>query len=202
MTEYLLSLVSDYGAWALGLVTFLSCLALPVPASLAMLAAGGFIAAGELSMPTACLAAFGGACLGDQVGYFAGRRFGAEGLDRLSSRPKRGALLRRAASDLDRKAMSIVYFSRWLVSPLGPYVNVVAGATRVSWKRFTLGDIAGEATWVTIYVGLGFLFAENIGALSDILGNLTGLLAAIAVAAGAAGWLVRAARTNGRRDPA
>lgn len=198
MTELLLKLVTDYGTWALMLTTFLSCLALPVPASLAMLAAGGFVAAGELSGPLVILAAFCGAVLGDQVGYGVGR-FGSGFINRLAQHPERGAVLRTASEDLHRRGMALVFFSRWLVSPLGPYVNFVAGAAKLHWPRFLLADLAGEAVWVGIYVGIGMFFAGNITLVADILGNLSGLLAAVAVALGAALWLRRSARLH-RKD--
>lgn len=186
-------LVSEYGTWALMLTTFLSCLALPVPASLAMLAAGGFVAAGELSGPLVILAAFCGAVLGDQVGYGLGR-FGSGFVDRMAEHPGRGAVFRTASEDLHRRGTSLVFFSRWLVSPLGPYVNFVAGAAGLRWPRFLLADLAGEAVWVGIYVGIGMVFAGNITLVADILGNLSGLLAAMAVALGAGLWLRRSAR--------
>lgn len=195
MTEYFLSLVTSYGVWALALTTFLSCLALPVTASLAMLAAGGFVAAEELPAVEVVLGAFLGAVIGDQVGFGLGR-FGSGPLARLAERPKRGAMLRRATEDLKAKGVPLVFFSRWLVSPLGPYVNLAAGAMGMAWRRFVVGDLAGEAVWVLVYVGLGYLFAGNIAAVADILGSLSGLFAALAVAAAAGVWLFRAARQN------
>ena len=77
MTDWLLALVPQYGVWLLAGSTFLSCLALPIPASILMLAAGGFASAGDLSMTGAAGAALAGAVAGDQTGYFAGRAGGA-----------------------------------------------------------------------------------------------------------------------------
>lgn len=192
MSDTLLELVATYGAGALLVTTFLSCLALPVPASLAMLAAGGFVAAGELSGTVMMAAAFGGAVLGDHAGFAAGR-LGTGALDALSADRAKGRMLRTAADDLRRRGVALVFFSRWLVSPLGPYVNFAAGATGLAWSRFLLADLAGEAVWVLCYIGLGYLFAENVGLLADVLGSLTGLLAALAIAAVALVWLIRAA---------
>ena len=50
MTEWLLGLVPQYGMYLLAVCTFASCLALPIPASMLMLAAGGFVASGDLSL--------------------------------------------------------------------------------------------------------------------------------------------------------
>ena len=68
MTEVILALAADYGVPLLFCVTFLSCLALPVPSSLLMLASGGFAAAGDLSLPAVAAAAFCGAVIGDNTG--------------------------------------------------------------------------------------------------------------------------------------
>lgn len=197
MSEYLLSLVADYGVAALALTTFLSCLALPVPASLAMLAGGGFVAAGDLSAPATVAAALAGAVLGDQTGYAAGKWLGSNRLEGIAARRRRGNLLRQAVADLRARGFALVFFSRWLVSPLGPYVNLAAGAARLSWAQFTLGGVAGEAVWVGLYVGLGAAFTSRLDDLAALLGNLSGLLAAIAVAVVAGLWLLRAARRGG-----
>ena len=86
MTDWLLALVPQYGVWLLAVCTFLSCLALPVPASILMLAAGGFVAAGDLSLTGSVAAALAGAVAGDQAGYFGGRWGGSGLLDRMGSR--------------------------------------------------------------------------------------------------------------------
>ena len=49
LSNWFMALVPTYGPWLLGLATFLSCLALPVPVSILMLTAGGFVASGDLS---------------------------------------------------------------------------------------------------------------------------------------------------------
>jgi membrane protein DedA with SNARE-associated domain len=56
--------------------------------------------------------------------------------------------------------------------------------------------------WVTIYVGLGAAFADDILALADLLGSASGLLAALAVAGALMLWLRAALRHRGRIDTA
>jgi membrane protein DedA with SNARE-associated domain len=185
--------LADYGAWALAVTTFLSCLALPVPSSLAMLAAGAFVMAGDLSLIAVATGAFFGAVLGDQAGYLAGRQGGG-----LIGRA-RSPLMARAMEDLRHKGGWLVFLSRWLFSPLGPYVNLAAGASGLSWGRFATAGIAGEAVWVALYIGLGMAFAGSLTALAEIMGNLSGLIAALAVAGGAGVWLWRAAHMRGGR---
>ena len=178
MTDFLLGLVPQYGVALMFLATFLSCLALPVPSSLLMLTGGAFAAAGDLVLTNVVLGAYAGALLGDQTGFAIGR-WGKHTIDALVDKyPKRAVLIEKAQAFTQKWGGPGVYFSRWLVSPLGPYVNFLAGSTRLNWLRFSAWDAAGEATWVTLYVGLGYLFAGQIEAVADVLSNLSGALAA------------------------
>ena len=197
MSEALFALVPVYGAWLVLLATYFSCLALPVPSSLIMLGAGAFAASGDLSLTASAGAALGGAVAGDQTGFAIGRR-GGEGLvRRIEARPKARGTVRKARAMLHRRGMVTVFLTRWLFSPLGPYVNFVGGAMRLPWPAFTAGSVAGESVWVVIYVGLGFTFAGQIAEVSEIASNLAGFLAAGAMV-GLLGWLVFRPRPRGR----
>lgn len=182
MTEWLLPLVPSWGLWLVAGTTFLSCLALPVPASLVMLAAGGFAAAGDFALWQVALAAFAGATLGDHAGFLAGRRVGAAVLELIARSPRRARAVSQASAYVRDKGGIGVFLSRWLVSPLGPYVNFAGGAAGMRLSRFTPADLAGEAVWVALYTGLGFAFADRIVELGAVLGNASGALAAGAVA--------------------
>ena len=86
--------------------------------------------------------------------------------------------MERARAMVDKYGGLSVFFSTWAVAPLGPYVNIAAGAGGLSRWRFTLWDAAGEAIWVAFYVLMGFAFASEITSLSDILSNASGFVAA------------------------
>lgn len=198
MTEALLALVPQWGPWAVAITTFLSCLALPVPASLVMLAAGGFAAVGDLSLAAVCLAAFAGAVAGDHAGFALGRLGGPALMARLTARPRRARLVGQAVAALHARGALAVYLSRWLFSPLGPWVNFAGGATGYPWRRFAPPQAAGEATWVALYVGLGWVFAGNLEAAADLAGSALGFLAGAAVTLGLGLWL-RLLLRRGRR---
>ena len=194
MTDLLLSLVIDYGPALLFAVTFLSCLAIPMPSSLLMLAGGGFIASGDLNLITAAGAAYLGAVLGDQTGFLIGRRAGHLIEAKMSAAPKRAALHQKATDLTNRYGGPGVFLSRWLFSPLGPYVNFAGGAAGLNWAQFTAWGALGEAVWVVVYVGLGYTFADRIVELADILGNASGFMAAGVITIGLGYWLWGAAK--------
>jgi len=198
MTELPFELVAEYGVAVLFVSTFLSCLALPVPASMMMLAGGAFVATGDLAAPSAAAAAYAGALVGDQTGFGLGRAGGAALARRLRARPRRARLMARAHRVTERHGALGVFISRWLLSPLGPYVNVAAGGAGLGWARFTLWDAAGEAVWVGLYLGLGAAFASHLEQVAAVLGNVVGLAVAITVAALLAVALRRLGRAPGR----
>lgn len=189
MTDTIFALVTTYGTWAILASAFLSCLALPIPTSLMMLAGGAFAAAGDLALGEVVLAAFAGAVAGDQTGYLLGRLGGAPLVERAASGPRRREMIGRARTLLDRRGGAGVFLSTWAVAPLGPWVNFVAGAGGLGWARFTLADIAGEAIWVVLYVTLGMAFASQIGAIASLAGNVAGILSALSVAAMSIWWI-------------
>ena len=151
MTDWLLALVPQYGLWLLAVTTFCSCLALPFPASILMMTAGGFVAAGDLALLPTFAAAAGGGIAGDQLGFWAGRGIGTPLLARLRKDPARDKLLERAVAMMDRRGTVAVFLTRWLFSPLGPWVNLTAGSTGYGWHRFTVAGVAGEAVWAAVH---------------------------------------------------
>lgn len=189
MTETVFGLVNEYGAYIIFASAFLSCLLLPIPTSLMMLTGGAFVAAGDLSIWIVALSAYVGAVLGDQTGYFIGRSGGVSLVDRLARSPSRALVLERAKKLVDQRGGTGVFLSTWALAPLGPWVNFIAGATGLSWIRFTIWDILGETIWVTVYVGLGYIFMDQVGNVAEIMGDVIGLLVAMALGAAAIFWI-------------
>ena len=188
--ESFLALVTDYGAWMLFAVTFASCLALPVPASLMMLAGGGLVASGDLSALPAAGAALSGAVLGDQTGYALARMTGGGRFALwVNRKPGRAKAMTRAHAMTGRWGNLGIFLSRWLASPLGPYVNLAAGIMRIDWPKFLLWGALGEIVWVSAYIGMGYVFAGQVTAVAEIAGNASGFLAAAAVVAGLGAYL-------------
>jgi membrane protein DedA with SNARE-associated domain len=196
VTETFFAFVSSWGVFAVFASAFFSCLALPIPTAFVMLAAGAFAASGDLALWQVFAAAYAGAIAGDQTGFLLGRAGGPRIATVLGRRPERAELLTRARALVDRRGGIGVFFSTWLFAPLGPWVNFTSGAAGLGWVRFTLWDAAGEAIWVTFYLGMGYVFADRIRELATLLSNSSGLLVA-ALATAILGYaLIRAAKAR------
>ncbi len=200
MSDTFLTLTATYGVWIVMGSAYLSCLAVPIPTALVMLAAGAFAASGDLDYSTLLPLAWMAAVLGDQTGYWIGRKAGSRLLDRLGRSPGRHHLIERARSTVRQQGGLGVFFSTWLFAPLGPWVNLTAGVAGLGWTRFTLWDAAGEAIWVTGYLSLGFFFGDQLDALVAFMGNLSGFLVAGLATVGL-GWMLRQRLKQGHKPP-
>jgi membrane protein DedA with SNARE-associated domain len=182
MTDQLLALLPLYGLPLLAAVTGFSCLGLPLPASIVMMLMGAFAAAGDFNLLAVFATALTASVLGDQTGFAIGRLGGAAIIARLAKTPSRQETLARAEARINSHGPVAVFLTRWLLAPLGPYVNLIAGATAFSWARFTFYGVTGELFWVGGYTGLGVIFSDNVMNIAEIVGDLSGFLAAGVVA--------------------
>ena len=80
-----------------------------------------------------------------------------------------------------------VFFSRWLVTPLGPWINLASGAADYSWLRFTLWDFLGESFGAALFIWLGHVFSDRVQQIGSIFGDLTWAIVG-ALAAAFLGW--------------
>lgn len=181
ITDQLLALLLTYGVPFLFAVITISSVGVPFPVSLTLVAAGSFVKQGEMKLLPVIVAGSLAAILGDQIGY---------GLSRWGGRSLVGRITRRIGGEQKIKkaeAMSMkwggpgIFFSRWLVTQLGPWINVTSGIAGYPWGRFILWDVLGEVLWVILYVMLGYIFSDRVQYISEILGNLAWAIFALII---------------------
>jgi membrane-associated protein len=168
VSDFLLTSLLNQGNVLLGSTLFLAALGIPLPASMLVIAAGAFTRQGVLGWESAATVALLGAVAGDGCSYLVGRF----GLDRLPTRVR----------DRVNTATTTQWFSRWggwgmfstrfLLTPLALPVNLLAGSTRYPWHRYMTAVLAGEVTWVALYGGLGYLFADQWESMSQLASDL------------------------------
>ncbi|MCT4371755.1 DedA family protein [Yangia mangrovi] len=192
-SDTVLALLPELGLPILASTVMLASLGVPMlPGSLMVLVAGTLAAAGELPALATMLTVLCAALVGDQLGFLIGRLFGPQ----LARR--QDPTIARALTLLETRGPVAVFLTRWLIAPLGPAMNVVAGAGGLSWPRFLVADLAGEIVWSSGYMALGASFAPFIPQISELSSDITMLLAALAIAL-AAGVLLRRHRPHGPR---
>jgi len=148
-----------------------------------LLAVGSFVAQGEMKLWQVLVVGSAGAIGGDQIGYWLGRWGGRRLVHRITDKVGGADMIKRAEAFAQHWGGAGIFFSRWLVGPLGPWINLSSGITEYPWPRFTFWDVSGEVLWVVLYVMLGKTFSDRVQGLAELLGNLTwvtvGVIAAI-----------------------
>jgi membrane protein DedA with SNARE-associated domain len=155
--------------------------------TLLLIVTGSLAAQGVMNVWLAIAIASVGSVAGDQIGFAVGR-FGGKALvsklSRMIGSPER---IRELDAKAKRWGGAGVFFSRWLVSPLGPWINLASGAADYSWLQFTLWDFLGESFGAGLYIWLGVVFSDRVQAVGAILGDLTWAVVGVLVAA-FVGW--------------
>lgn len=196
MTDLFFGLVSAYGLVIVGLCAYVSCLAVPVPTFAVMLAGGAFAATGDFVLWQVWAVAYVAAVCGDQTGFQIGRAGGARVLGYIGRRPRWQEMILRAQNYLLHWGGLGVFLSTWLVAPLGPWVNLIAGAAGLHPLRFLVWDAAGEAIWVTTYIMLGYMFGDQLDMLADLVSNYAAAVTAAVLTLGFGALLIRQVRKS------
>jgi membrane-associated protein len=170
--EFLLPYVVIYKYVAIFIITFLGAFALPLPSGSMLTAASAFAVRGDGGLQVGWIFAVGlaGNLAGDNAGYWVVRLYGLQVLERLGlGRFFKPAQLEGARQKLHDHPIMAIYSTRFLTA-LAPAVNVAAGLSRLSYKRYLLFESLGELTEVTFFCLLGWLFGNNWEYISGLSG--------------------------------
>jgi membrane-associated protein len=181
-TDQLLAALLVHGVPLLFAVIAIAAVGVPFPVSLTLVAAGSFAKQGELRLLPVILAGSLAAILGDQIGYGLSRWGGRGLVVRISRRLGGESKIKKAEALTKKWGGPGIFFSRWLVTELGPWLNVTSGIAGYPWRRFIFWDVLGEVLWVVLYVMLGYIFSDRVQYISEILGNLAWAILALIVA--------------------
>ena len=187
ITDQLLGALSQYGLPVLFGVIVIATVGIPLPISMMLVAAGSFVELGEMKLWQVIVVASAGAVVGDQIGYALGRWGGHRLVERIRRRGKGTAKIEQAQAFAERWGAAGIFLTRWLITPLGPWLNLTSGMAGYSWTRFLVWDVLGEVLWVILYVMLGVFFSDRVQALVEILGNLAWVIVGL-IAAVLLGW--------------
>lgn len=132
-----------------------------LPGDSLLVTAGVFAGAGQLklayllSLVTLC------AIAGDQLGYWIGWRAGKTLYERRDSRFFKQKHLERAHEFYEAYGGKTIILARF-VPIIRTFCPPVAGAARMSYKRYLLYDVAGGMAWVWSMTLLGYTLGRTI----------------------------------------
>jgi membrane protein DedA with SNARE-associated domain len=157
-------LEAPWGYLVVGAATFLENsvgAGVVVPGETIVILGGVYAGLHELSLPLVATVAVVGAVLGDNVGYWIGRRFGRGFLLRHGGKlfitPER---LGKAEGFYAEHGGKTVFLGRFVpvVRSLG---FILAGVAHMQWKRFVAYDVAGALIWGVGHSFLGYVLGAS-----------------------------------------
>lgn len=160
--ELLRGYFDQYGYWTVAVALLLENAGLPVPGETVLLFAS-FLAYSEreLSLPWIIVVGIVAATLGDNLGYFVGRRGGRPVLERYKhwfrisdQRVQRGERM------FARYGAATIFFARFLFG-LRIIAGPLAGVLRMPWRRFLIFNFLGASAWVSAIAVLGYVFGSQ-----------------------------------------
>ena len=173
-------------AIAYGILFALICLessGLPLPGEASLVTAATVAAHGHLDIAAVIPVAAAAAIIGDNGGYWVGRKGGRRLLERGHGRlaDRRRQWLAKSEPFFERHGGKTVFFGRW-VSVLRILAAVLAGASRMRWSRFLVFNALGGIAWATTVGLVGFAVgnaASNAIAVVGVIGLLLLVLGAV-----------------------
>ncbi len=188
--ELLRGFFDDYGYWTVALALLLENAGLPVPGETILLFAS-FLAWSEqqLHLPYIILVGILAATVGDNIGYWIGRRGGRPLLERYRHifhiSPH---TIRRGEGLFDRHGALTVFFARFIFG-MRVIAGPLAGVLRMPWQQFAVFNFLGAGVWVTVIALVGFFFGSEWERLLHVMKQVNvGVFVAAALVAGIVAW--------------
>src|SRR5262245_13498659 len=149
-------LVAHWGYLAIAVIVVLGNMGLPVPEE-TILALGGYLAwQGQLRLSVVVLVGIVSAVVGDNIGYWLGRRHGAKAIEHYAvkwlGRPDLVARTQRLVAQRGMLAVFVARFVPGLRFIAGP----LAGATGLPLREFAIANVAGAAVYVPLATAAGW----------------------------------------------
>lgn len=148
--------IEHHQSWALVLLFLLvgvESAGVPLPGETALVASGVLASQSKLNIVAVIVVAASAAIIGDNGGYWIGRKGGRKLLERWSFVNKHAQkVLPRAERIFAKHGGKTVFFGRF-IAVLRITAAWMAGISRMPWWRFLLFNAAGGILWATL-VGL------------------------------------------------
>lgn len=165
MHDTLIHLVQSYGYWIVFFTVACEGIGIPLPGETSLIFAGALAASGRLSLAVVLVTAASAAIVGDNAGYWIGRKGGRTVLLRYGRLLHvNDARVQRAQGYFERHGTKTVFVARF-VALLRTCAAMFAGVAHMPYRSFVLFNALGGVTWAVFYGSLGYVFGHNLPVL-------------------------------------
>lgn len=185
MPGWLTDLFAHYGYAVVFIGVLLENAGAPVPGETILLAGAALARYGSLKLPLVIATAIVGATLGDNLGFFIGRRGGRALVERYGAiLGMTGARLEEFDRFFDQHGAKTVFVARFITG-LRVLGALLAGTSRLSWSRFLVFNALGAIVWATTFGVVGYALGYSWHTLEQWIGRTGMILLALVSAVGA-----------------
>jgi membrane protein DedA with SNARE-associated domain len=180
--------LESYGLVVLFLVIMFESSGLPLPGETVLITAAVLASQGHFDIVAVIVLAAVAAIIGDNIGYWLGRKGGRRLLLRwgfVARHAERG--LPYAERFFAKHGGKTVFFARF-VAVLRVFGAWVAGMTKMDWRRFLLWNAAGGICWALAYGLAAYFFGKAAVELVVRWGTIGFVVLIVVVIAGALGY--------------
>lgn len=192
-------LIGHWGYLAILLIVLPGNVGVPVPEETILILAGYLVWRGELRLLIVLALGIVSAVIGDNAGYWIGRRYGQQAVERYARwvlvNPERQESVWRYVTTYGSFAVFAARFFPGLRFLAGP----LAGAAGLAFLPFLVANVLGAALFVPYAVGLGYAIGYGLGDYVERIrrAEYIVLLGAVIFAMALLGWLaLRAVRAR------
>jgi len=179
-------LLLEYGLVLLFALVALESTGVPLPGETALITAGVLASQGHYSIVTVILVAAAGAIVGDNAGYWIGRKGGRALLRRIPIlRDHFERILPPAERFFARHGAKAVFFGRF-ISLLRVTAAWLAGISHMSWWRFLFWNAAGGIVWAAAFGVVAYYAGRAAAEAINKYGLYAGVALVVLIAVGVA----------------
>lgn len=153
--------IVHYGYAGLFFAMFIGILAIPIPIETLLVVAGVLAGRGKINVFFAGLSALAGAITGISISYWIGLTVGASLLMRYGRYIRiTPAYLSKAEAWFRDTGEWILLFG-YFVTGLRHLAGLLAGMSRLDYRRFSFFAYPGAALWTGLFLGLGYALGDR-----------------------------------------
>jgi membrane protein DedA with SNARE-associated domain len=169
---------------------FIEQIGVPFPSNFLLIVAGALAGMGQNEFSIVILLTVLAATLGDTIWFYIGRSRGFQVLAflcKMSLEP--GYCVSSAKKMFTRHGAKSLLVAKF-VPGFSTFAQPLAGATGMSLPRFLVFDALGSLIWVSVFVGLGYVFSNQLESVVDYASRFGWYFGALLIL-GLAGYIGR-----------
>lgn len=167
-------LLNHWGYLAIFVFVILGNMGAPLPEETILALAGYMVWHGQLELLAVLVIGILSAILGDNLGYWLGRRYGQGAIERYGQwvlgRPARLKSIECFVARYGSLGVFVARFVPGLRFMAGP----LAGALQLPFSRFIVANLFGAALYVPVAVGVGYAIGLGLGEYVERLRRFVG----------------------------